>query len=106
MTTEVTDPRDSRDPRDPQARIEKILDSGSFTPLTNRDESGMLAAFGTVSGTRVSIFAADATIQGGAMGEAGVARCLEIIEQELSLTMGFCGRTDIKDVGSDILFDI
>lgn len=42
----------------------------------------------------------------GAMGEAGVARCLEIIEQELSLTMGFCGRTDIKDVGSDILFDI
>ena len=61
----------SVDLRDPQLRIEKILDSGSFTPLTQRDESGMLAGFGTVSGTRVTVFATDATIQGGAMGEAG-----------------------------------
>ena len=59
------------DLRDPQLRIEKILDPGSFTPLTQRDESGMLAGFGTVSGTRVTVFATDATIQGGAMGEAG-----------------------------------
>ena len=57
--------------RDPQLRMEKILDPGSFTPLTQRDESGMLAAYGTVSGTRVTVFATDATIQGGAMGEAG-----------------------------------
>lgn len=42
----------------------------------------------------------------GAMGEAGVAHCLRIIEQELSLTMGFCGRTDIHDVGGDILFTV
>lgn len=41
----------------------------------------------------------------GAMGEAGVTRCLELINQELSLTMGFCGCTDIHDVGRDILFD-
>lgn len=41
----------------------------------------------------------------GAMGQAGVSRCLRIIEQELSLTMGFCGRTDIETVGRDILFD-
>lgn len=61
----------SVDLRDPQLRIEKILDSGSFSPLTQRDESGMLAGFGTVSGTRVTVFATDATIQGGAMGEAG-----------------------------------
>lgn len=59
------------DARDPQSRIERVLDSGSFTPLTARDESGMLAGFGTISGTRVSVFATDATIQGGAMGEAG-----------------------------------
>ena len=83
MTTEVTDPRDSRDPRDPQGRIEKILDSGSFTPLTERDESGMLAAFGTVSGTRVSIFATDATIQGGAMGEAGARVILAAYEDAM-----------------------
>lgn len=61
----------SVDPKDPQLRIEKIIDSGSFTPLTERDESGMLAASGTISGTRVTLFATDATIQGGAMGEAG-----------------------------------
>ena len=59
------------DARDPQLRIEKILDAGTFSPLTDRDDSGMLAAFGTVSGTRVTVFATDATIQGGAMGEGG-----------------------------------
>ncbi|MTA95981.1 MAG: acyl-CoA carboxylase subunit beta [Actinobacteria bacterium] len=31
----------------------------------------MLAGYGTVSGTRVTVFATDATIQGGAMGEGG-----------------------------------
>ncbi|MFM7499552.1 MAG: carboxyl transferase domain-containing protein, partial [Actinomycetota bacterium] len=60
-----------QDPRDPQQRIEKILDDSSFHALTERDESGMLAGFGTISGTRVTLFATDATIQGGAMGEAG-----------------------------------
>jgi acetyl-CoA/propionyl-CoA carboxylase carboxyl transferase subunit len=59
------------DARDPQLRIEKILDAGTFSPLTDRDDSGMLAAFGTVSGKRVTVFATDATIQGGAMGEGG-----------------------------------
>lgn len=62
---------DVQDPRDPQLRIERILDGGSFHALTERDESGMLAGFGTISGTRVTLFATDATIQGGAMGEAG-----------------------------------
>lgn len=41
----------------------------------------------------------------GAMGQAGVSRSLSIIEHELSLTMGFCGRTDIETVRRDILFD-
>lgn len=62
---------DVQDPRDPKLRIERILDGGSFHALTERDESGMLAGFGTISGTRVTLFATDATIQGGAMGEAG-----------------------------------
>ena len=39
----------------------------------------------------------------GAMGEAGVTRCLEIIRNELDLTMAFCGRTDIRDVDRSIL---
>nr|WP_316640313.1 alpha-hydroxy acid oxidase [uncultured Roseateles sp.] len=39
----------------------------------------------------------------GAMGEAGVTRCLEIIHKELDLTMAFCGHTQIQNVGRDIL---
>lgn len=40
----------------------------------------------------------------GAMGEAGVTRCLEIIHNELDLSMGFCGITDIHDVDQRILW--
>ena len=39
----------------------------------------------------------------GAMGEAGVRLCLEIIAKELSVTMGFCGVVDINAVDSSIL---
>jgi L-lactate dehydrogenase (cytochrome) len=39
----------------------------------------------------------------GAMGEAGVARCLEIIRNELDLTMAFCGLRDVRDVDRKIL---
>ncbi len=39
----------------------------------------------------------------GAMGEAGVAKALELIGRELDLTMAFCGRTDVTAVGRDIL---
>ena len=40
----------------------------------------------------------------GALGEAGVIRCLDIIRNELDLTMAFCGRTDIRDVNRSILW--
>jgi L-lactate dehydrogenase (cytochrome) len=39
----------------------------------------------------------------GAMGEAGVAKALEIIRNELDLTMAFCGRTTIGAVDRSIL---
>ena len=39
----------------------------------------------------------------GALGEAGVTRCLEIIRNELDLTMAFCGRTDIGQVDQSVL---
>jgi len=39
----------------------------------------------------------------GALGEAGVTKCLEIIHKELDITMAFCGHTDIRQVGRDIL---
>ncbi|MCK6419579.1 MAG: alpha-hydroxy-acid oxidizing protein [Aquabacterium sp.] len=39
----------------------------------------------------------------GAMGEAGVAKALEIIHKELDLTMAFCGRTRVELVDASIL---
>jgi L-lactate dehydrogenase (cytochrome) len=39
----------------------------------------------------------------GAMGQEGVERALEIIRNELDLSMAFCGRTDIRQVDRSIL---
>jgi L-lactate dehydrogenase (cytochrome) len=39
----------------------------------------------------------------GAMGEAGVAKALELIQRELDLTMGFCGRTSLAQVDKSVL---
>ena len=39
----------------------------------------------------------------GAMGQDGVTKCLDIIRNELDLTMAFCGRTDIRTVDKGIL---
>jgi L-lactate dehydrogenase (cytochrome) len=40
----------------------------------------------------------------GALGQAGVTRCLEIVRNELDVTMAMCGRTDIRDVNRSILW--
>jgi L-lactate dehydrogenase (cytochrome) len=39
----------------------------------------------------------------GAMGEAGVTTCLELIRKELDITMALCGLTDVKKVDKKIL---
>jgi L-lactate dehydrogenase (cytochrome) len=39
----------------------------------------------------------------GALGEAGVTRCLQIIRNELDLTMAFCGKTDVAQVDRGVL---
>ncbi len=39
----------------------------------------------------------------GAMGEAGVTKCLEIIRNELDVTMALCGETDIRSIGPSVL---
>jgi L-lactate dehydrogenase (cytochrome) len=41
----------------------------------------------------------------GALGQAGVTRCLEIIAYELDLTMAFCGLTDIRDVDRSVIWE-
>ena len=40
----------------------------------------------------------------GAMGEAGVTKCLEIIHRELDLSMAFTGHRDIHKVTKAILY--
>ncbi len=40
----------------------------------------------------------------GAMGQAGVTKCLELIANELDLTMAFCGLRDVRDVDRGILW--
>ncbi len=39
----------------------------------------------------------------GAMGQKGVSKALELIHNELDLTMAFCGKTKIEQVNSSIL---
>jgi len=39
----------------------------------------------------------------GAMGQAGVTKALEIIHNELDLSMAFCGRTSVKDIDHSVI---
>ncbi|MGE9807100.1 MULTISPECIES: acyl-CoA carboxylase subunit beta [unclassified Janibacter] len=73
--TKVKVPREE-DPRNPNARLAAFLDEGSVELLVPDDDSGVLAAKGTVDGTPVVAFCSDATIMGGAMGVAG---CEDIV---------------------------
>ncbi|WP_121258559.1 acyl-CoA carboxylase subunit beta [Nocardioides ferulae] len=74
--TAATTPRPTRlpreeDPRHPLRRLTTLLDEGSLELISADDDSGMLAAIGLVHGTRVVAFCSDATVMGGAMGDAG-----------------------------------
>ena len=76
-------------------RIEVWMDGGIYS---GQDvlKAWALGARGTMIG-RAFLYGV------GAMGEAGVTKCLEIIQKELDITMAFCGRTNIKDVDRSIL---
>ena len=39
----------------------------------------------------------------GAMGEAGVTRCLEVIHKELDVSMALCGRRSVESLDRDVL---
>ncbi len=60
-----------QDPRNPKFRLATLLDPGSVELITPDDDSGMLAAVGTVNGNRVVAFCSDPTVMGGAMGVQG-----------------------------------
>ena len=69
-TKKVRLPREE-DPRNPNKRISALLDEGSVELITTDDDSGMLAAVGTIEGRRVVVFCSDATVMGGAIGVEG-----------------------------------
>jgi acetyl-CoA/propionyl-CoA carboxylase carboxyl transferase subunit len=73
----------ARDPRDPQDRLERFFDPQSMQPLAPGDTSGVLAARGTVHGTRAIAFCTDATIMGGAMGVDGCRHIVDAIDSAL-----------------------
>src|SRR5688500_4723404 len=59
--------------------------------LVPRDTSGVLAARGTVSGTRAVAFCTDATVMGGAMGVDGCRHIVDTIDTALRERMPVVG---------------
>ncbi|EUA91388.1 carboxyl transferase domain protein [Mycobacterium ulcerans str. Harvey] len=54
-------------------RLSNFFDDGTVVLLHERDQSGVLAASGTVNGVRTIAFCTDGTVMGGAMGVEGCA---------------------------------
>ena len=61
----------SEDPSNPNFRLAALFDSGSLRLISPDDDSGMLAATGTINGSPAVAFCSDATVMGGAMGLDG-----------------------------------
>ena len=83
MTTLHAVPETTTDPRDPEDRLARLFDAGSMSLLAPRDTSGVVAARGTVSGTRAVAFCTDATVMGGAMGADGCRHIVDTIDTAL-----------------------
>ncbi len=71
------------DPRHPRRRLEELFDAGTTELLTAEDDSGVLAAIGRIEGARSVAFCSDATVQGGAMGDAGCQVILAAYQRAL-----------------------
>jgi acetyl-CoA/propionyl-CoA carboxylase carboxyl transferase subunit len=72
-----------QDPRNPNLRLQALLDAGSVELITPDDDSGMLAATGTINGCRVVAFCSDATVMGGAMGMDGCDVVVQAYERAM-----------------------
>ena len=77
------------------SRIEVWMDGGVYTGQSLL-KAVALGAKGVLIG-RAFVYGV------GALGEAGVTQCLEILRKELDLSMALCGHTDIRKVGRDML---
>lgn len=71
------------DPRNPNFRLAALLDEGSMVLLSPDDDSGMLAASGSINGNPVVAFCSDATVMGGAMGVAGCEVVVQAYRQAM-----------------------
>jgi L-lactate dehydrogenase (cytochrome) len=77
------------------SRVEVLMDGGI--------RSGQDVIKALALGAK-GVFIGRAYVYGlGAMGEAGVAKALEIIRRELDITMALCGLRDVRQVNADIL---
>jgi acetyl-CoA/propionyl-CoA carboxylase carboxyl transferase subunit len=72
------------DPRDPRLRLSQLFDTGSIELITPEDDSGMLAAVGTIDGAPSVAFVSDARLQGGAMGIEGCQVVVTAYERALT----------------------
>jgi acetyl-CoA/propionyl-CoA carboxylase carboxyl transferase subunit len=81
-TTKLRLPREL-DPRNPGHRLAALLDAGSLALITADDDSGMIAATGTIDGSPVVAFCSDATVMGGAMGVLGCEVVVQAYERAL-----------------------
>jgi acetyl-CoA/propionyl-CoA carboxylase carboxyl transferase subunit len=82
-TVSAAAPTPAVDPRDPEDRLQRFFDVGSLALLLPRDSSGVVAARGTVAGSRAIAFCTDATVMGGAMGVDGCRHIVDAIDTAL-----------------------
>jgi acetyl-CoA/propionyl-CoA carboxylase carboxyl transferase subunit len=82
-TVSAAAPTPAVDPRDPEDRLQRFFDVGSLALLLPRDSSGVVAARGTVAGSRAVAFCTDATVMGGAMGVDGCRHIVDAIDTAL-----------------------
>ena len=79
------------DPRDPEVRIKRLLDPKSTQLITPRDNSGMIAATGTIKGNKVIVFASDPTIKSGALGIAGAQVIVTAYKEAMAAQLPIIG---------------
>ncbi|MCM4085071.1 acyl-CoA carboxylase subunit beta [Paractinoplanes hotanensis] len=68
------------DARSPFVRLSGLLDPGSVVPLHPADDSGVVAASGSVDGVPVYAYCTDATRMAGALGARGADHIVAAIE--------------------------
>lgn len=83
MSVAATKVPREEDLRNPHRRLAALFDEGTVELISDDDLSGMLAATGTINGTRAVSFCSDATVMGGAMGDEGCKVVVKAYERAM-----------------------